>query len=414
MLNRNIAKPSNGSRLFYTIDIITDGSEYTGSGSSFLTIRRVSAYVKKNDINDETNVKIKDRYKNLLFYNSNNTGEERKPTKTSNTQKNEDDIQTSKILARYAFNFSESTSRCCADQKQKMGCIKAMFISSIHPFCTAGIPSLLYAMRNAGSESLHVIGPTGIADYMDHVSELVLGSNKRGKSNYPAILSCECPTPNASTETSWWKVYEDQFIMVHAQVFHDEGYDENSSFIISPTAESTDSCVEQISYTMNNKDQSSIIYEKVKYVITLFNQDCANKNTSDESNSISIAIIPTGAPLHQLPDDVLRTQTSPSQTPLTLILHTAINKSDNQLVMQRHQDNHTCIKSEENLEIDAKEFSIQKSTLNLSKNHFFISCINYVQAHNSLFNVDDHAKRSVTSGKCTKKKIAKAFPLRKI
>jgi len=90
---------------------------------------------------------------------------------------------------RYSFNFSDSTTRCRADQKQKMSPIKAVFLQSLHPSFTVGIPFLLYSLRTSEAESLYVCGPEGIADYMDHVSELVLK-----KRTYPTIYSCECPS----------------------------------------------------------------------------------------------------------------------------------------------------------------------------------------------------------------------------
>ena len=55
---------------------------------------------------------------------------------------------------RYSFNFSESTTRCRADQKQKMSPIKAVFLQSRHPSFTVGISLLLYLLRTSEVESM--------------------------------------------------------------------------------------------------------------------------------------------------------------------------------------------------------------------------------------------------------------------
>ena len=92
------------SNFTYSLDTLTDGSEYTGNGTVFLTIRRKPQLSSKDlEILDDT------------------------------------------IVARYALTgLGTQTARLAADQSFKLSQIRAIFCPSrLDISCTCGIPSLL-------------------------------------------------------------------------------------------------------------------------------------------------------------------------------------------------------------------------------------------------------------------------------
>ena len=92
----------------YSLDTLTDGSEYTGNGTVFLTVRRRSP-------------KVESVASDYL------------------------DICNDTLLARYALTgLSTQTARLAADQCFKLSPVRALFCPSrMDVSCTCGIPSLL-------------------------------------------------------------------------------------------------------------------------------------------------------------------------------------------------------------------------------------------------------------------------------
>ena len=370
---------SSSSRLRFFVDVITDGSEYTGSGTTFVTIRRASIYSRSQYEVPSTSTS----------------------TSTSSEEMEVDDLP---ILARYAFQFSESTSRCCADQKQKLSPIKALFVSSLHPSCIAGIPSLLYSHRTTGSPSLHVCGPVGIGDLMDHISEIVLG--KHSHSNHPRIVSCDCPSSSNrngnNINTSWWNVYEDDYVLIHARSFvptmNKEKEEESEESASSCSSSVSTSASSDLSDSENKEDKTddddddeqgndsntdgssskdtpktqplklptltasmqittnllNQMEEQIMYVVTF--------KMNHPSNS-SIAILPVGAPLHPLPEKILHPSLPVGQKPLALVLYMPVTIP---WKTSQHEN------SFEHGIIPNKPNTIPKSAAKLSKDHWFV------------------------------------------
>jgi len=311
----------------YSLDIITDGSERTGMGTSFLTIQQ---------------------RRSCDFYNS-------------SLDEKRNYLTTEPILARYAFNMSESTVRSCADQKQKLSKIKAVFHNSLHPSCLSGTPSLLYALKSSDTvtaKSLHICGPKGIAEYMDAISGLVYGR----QGGIP-IVSCECPNfvNVESKKLSWWKVFEDSFITVHARTYD---FRANKNDMINPRKDyiAKRQKLSSAFKTTERHFDNSLSQYGIMYIITL-------KKSSSEP---SIAIAPMGAPLHPLPDCVVKVQTHinsiekesvNNQRPLLMTLHTnEINFSSNIHNDQQHHN------------INDTRVRITKLNQSLSQNHYVFGC----------------------------------------
>lgn len=161
----------DASKLGYSLDVLTDGSENTGHGTVFLT-------VQKKSINAED-------------------------TASESFQSN--------VLARYALSgVSPLTGRLSSDQNFKLSPVRAVFLPTVKNVAvTAGIPALLLSLSNYSiSGSLYVVGDENTDTVIDHLADLIL--TKRA---YPKVFSCVVPN-----EKCWWKVYDDEYITVHAQI----------------------------------------------------------------------------------------------------------------------------------------------------------------------------------------------------
>ena len=168
-------------RLQYSLDVLTDGSEYTGHGTVFLTVTRKSAYSPISQPEDEVQ------------------------------------LQGGTILARYALTgLSTLTARLATDQSYKLSYVKSIFLPNrTDVISTAGISSLLLSLSNYSmTGALHCVGPVGTSDFIEELSKLILGTRRE----YPKVTVCEVPTLTQETSSCcWWKVYEDEYILVHAR-----------------------------------------------------------------------------------------------------------------------------------------------------------------------------------------------------
>ena len=280
----------------YTLDVLTDGSEYTGNGTVFLTIS--------------------------------------KPSSTGTTDE--------AILARYALSgVSTLISRLAADQAFKLSSVRAVFCPSRKDVdCIAGIPSLLLALANYSlNGKLHVVGDQGMDGFMDHVADLVLK-----RRNYPEIVTCVVPSNNDDART-WWKVYDDEYIVVHARIgvgnaisqsddesegsgdSSEDSDDDDDSSTSSSRKESQSQGLEQKEHTstgtgtIEQDDHASLDQcQSIVYIVTLHNTP----------RPYSFAVLPPGTDafahpniLSTLPDNlgVGQTATSSGEKPLDFILH---------------------------------------------------------------------------------------------
>ena len=294
-LNQNTLQFRRPYSYTYTLDVLTDGSEYTGNGTVFLTIS--------------------------------------KPSSTGTTDE-------APILARYALSgVSTLISRLAADQAFKLSSVRAVFCPSRKDVdCIAGIPSLLLALANYSlNGKLHVVGDQGMDGFMDHVDDLVLK-----RRNYPEIVTCVVPSNDDDART-WWKVYDDEYIVVHARIGvgdaisqrDDESEGSGDSSEDSDDDSSTSSCrkesqsqgLEQKEHTITGTgtieqdDHGSLDQcQSIAYIVTL-------RNTP---RPYFFAVLPPGIDafahpniLSTLPDDVGVGQmaTSSGEKPLEFILH---------------------------------------------------------------------------------------------
>ena len=167
-------------RLQFTLDVMTDGSLHTGDGTLFLSVW------KKPNYTSEANTS------NWIVEN----------------------MKTNPPLARYAISgLGDGTARLSADQRFKLAPTRAAFLPN--PESWDGLSALLLAIFTAGSPSLHVVSDN--SERMEQLAQLVLGRHKD-----LSIPTCQVPISDAdddeSSKSSWWKVYDDEFLIAHAQV----------------------------------------------------------------------------------------------------------------------------------------------------------------------------------------------------
>lgn len=300
---------------YYTLDIITDGSDHT-SFCSFLTCRN---------------------------------------------------CKDNSILARYEIGTSELKGRCCADSKQSTHYTKAVFLLNVSPSSTSGIPSLLYSMRtahqlgNGGEDTLTMVGPQGTSDIAEFASEMILGhchdqqcssSGKpviRRTTFFPNIRSCDVPDHKSD---SWWKVYEDSYILVYAKSMNDESGDIEHDI-------------------MDTKAFKNIIY-----LIT-----CKSHQISDK-DARTIAIAPIGARIEPLPDSLLNTRCC---SPLEFVLHIPQNSNFEDIFNSKvklTESNFVVTPNHEGILVKAKKWALGLHTL--------MPCVFPISNHMELKNEELH------------------------
>jgi ribonuclease BN (tRNA processing enzyme) len=194
---------SSRRRFFFTLDVLTDGSEHTGHGTIFLSVRKQPQHIANGNTNKNKNDADADDDRN-------------NPEDTSRWLKENMDV--SPPTARYAISgLGDCFARLCADQRMKLSPIRAVFLPNNNQDCTDGLPALLLALHSAGSSSLHVVSPD-TENNMEEMMEIILGSRLRSMN----VATCQVPAATSSSSSSsssfeWWKVYEDEFLQVHAR-----------------------------------------------------------------------------------------------------------------------------------------------------------------------------------------------------
>ncbi len=186
----------------FSLDVVTDGSEHTTS-TIFLTVSR-SRLASCDKVYTDNDCK--------------DAGDEHDT-----------------ITARYALSgISTLTSRLAADQKLKLSPVRAVFCPSIECTdaslspnipCVTGIPSLLLSLSNYSlTGKLHIVGGKKMDIYVNDVAEIIL-QNRR----YPKIDTCVVPL-EIDMPLTWWKVYDDEYVHVHARFYCKIESAENESF----------------------------------------------------------------------------------------------------------------------------------------------------------------------------------------
>lgn len=164
-------------RICFSLDVLTDGSDCTGHGTLFLSVWR-----KPKSVDFDEN------HSWLLEI-----------------------MNTTPPLARYAISgLGDATSRLCADQRLKLAPTRAVFL----PCSTSswdGLSAMLLALHSAGAPSLHVVTTTpDSGNRLEELAEIILGRH-RGFN----IPTCEVPLSSQGEPPTWWKVYEDEYLVVH-------------------------------------------------------------------------------------------------------------------------------------------------------------------------------------------------------
>ena len=166
----------------YMLDVLTNGSEGTGHGSLFLTVLKQQSSVRDDGATDH--------------------------------------LDNDHVVARYALSgVGDLTSRLASDQKYSLAKTRAIF------GCTErlagadywGLPGVLFALQVAGAAELTIVTAITTDDTTDRLSNLV--DLLHGHCRYPQVTSCHVPTNHnpSSKNPTWWKVYQDDYLLVHAQ-----------------------------------------------------------------------------------------------------------------------------------------------------------------------------------------------------
>ena len=152
----------------YSVDVLTDGSEKSGSPTLFLSV-----------------------YKHAY-----------KPSSIDENTLNDDCLQ-----ARYAISgLGDITCRAAADQRFKLHPVRAVFVSSRWGFQT--LPGLMHVLRAAGRPELTVV-----TAWQRKTEQLI---HTVCPATHPAVRICQVPIDASEKKEQWWKVYEDPFLLVHA------------------------------------------------------------------------------------------------------------------------------------------------------------------------------------------------------
>jgi ribonuclease BN (tRNA processing enzyme) len=191
----------------YTLDVLTDGSEYTGDGTLFLS-------VWKSDIGAGNSPIL---HTDATVARSIESWHER----TTNN----------KLLARYAVTgLGDVLARSAADQRFKLNCVKAVFCTSSTSLW--GLPALHMAVHGAGMAELSIVSTE--SEQAEQVLSLLESHRKN-----PTVHLCQVPeAPVASSDdtlnspSTWWKVYDDDFLLVHAQRSHASGVSQEASSVV--------------------------------------------------------------------------------------------------------------------------------------------------------------------------------------
>lgn len=237
----------------FSIDVLTDGSEYTGDRAAlFLSLWKTATRSTTDD-----------------------TAVEASKSNLSSSADNNDASSSSVLLARYAISgcSGDGWSRAAADQRYKLGPVRAVF-SPIPMIADneeddavgamAALPALLYASQQetltvvlpacSSYSSPHQIATTtenkhtsrSVQEWVEQIVHTVHSSTLL----YPKVRICSFPpttqTPSLPSHhqqqpQEWWKVYDDNHILVHAQLFFHHPVPRNGlpSLPLSPSAAAT-------------------------------------------------------------------------------------------------------------------------------------------------------------------------------
>jgi hypothetical protein len=283
------------ARFRYSLDIISDGSAYTGHGTLLFSILRRSSSASVS---------------NVGAVSSSNNGDD-----CCCTNDKEEEEEEEVIMKRYAFGYCENMGRLVQDQKQKISKVTAVFVPTSDVKATAGIPSLLLALSDAGSaEQISIIGPPLLTKYINFTTNMMLRNRL-----YPKVNVCEVPAPvllpqqeeatyatkkrkycgetkektavsNCNGKSSsWWNVYHDEYMHVYARTYN-----------VTTSAMSSSSSIPEVS---NNNKQYDDKRVAAAYLVTVLG--------SDETSLFSFSVAPKHVQLAPLPESLVLSTSLP-------------------------------------------------------------------------------------------------------
>ncbi|KAL7568504.1 hypothetical protein ACA910_002625 [Epithemia clementina (nom. ined.)] len=278
----------------YSIDVLTDGSEYTGNGTLFLSVyrsrynhhanRRACGGSSSSSSSTTTDKNESSRKICTPLVPVDDDDDDGTKDDADNNNNNnvtpEDAVPLGEVVARYALSgVGDCTSRLAADQRYKLKTVRAAFCSSKnhnnnnnkedrdhhhhHHHELMGIASLLFALRQAGAPSLSLVTPSsrsssnnGDQTTTTFVEDMVQFLVERNFSKHPKVLLCQVPSPKSPSTTtttsesdnqndknvvvdddddngSWWQVYRDEYLCVHAQQTRAAAAEQQPSFSCS-------------------------------------------------------------------------------------------------------------------------------------------------------------------------------------
>jgi len=267
------------SKFCYTLDVLTDGSEHTGCGTLFLSVWKIPVLIRTaaaaaataksiatedNDIDDSSTsgsesissgdsscYEKEEEIEDSRDENDDNDEDENRITTEeydpyawlTEASQVDDDTRNNNVttqtqtndmtpVSRYALSgVGDATARLCADQRFKLAPTRACFLPDLNSNVD-GLSALFLALHGAGSPSLHVVVPASFEknddgcyrssnndngcsgnSFIEELATITLGAHK----NFD-IRTCEVrePSNNDVNTLSWWKVYEDDYLLVHA------------------------------------------------------------------------------------------------------------------------------------------------------------------------------------------------------
>ena len=258
----------------YTLDVLTDGSEYTGCGTLFLSVWKIPLSIRSSaiasDSSDDSLTVPSDSDDDSSSlesdsdgdsYSDEEKGEKEAPQQTkasmdtnsdheipgespsdqyswltgtprgggSGVTPNAPPTERHTPVARYAISgVGDATARLCADQRFGLAPTRACFVPVLGGASAAadGLSALFLALHGAGAPSLHVVVPSRAGrcanareegdsgGFVEELATTILGAHKKLD-----IRTCEIREQNGSDDhdsITWWKVYEDGHLIVHA------------------------------------------------------------------------------------------------------------------------------------------------------------------------------------------------------
>jgi ribonuclease BN (tRNA processing enzyme) len=141
--------------------------------------------------------------------------------KAANKCQDNTEEESQRLIARYGLDgvgSCDGLARIAADQQFKLGPVRALFLNHSsdrgQPLeLISSIPSLLYANQQA---TISIVVPNSdVEEALEKLVQLV-----HGHQTYPHVSICAMPPTSSSSTTAhvpqWWKVYEDDQVLVHA------------------------------------------------------------------------------------------------------------------------------------------------------------------------------------------------------